>query len=262
MSTHSASPAPAPARTETRADWLRLTLGVAAVFGVFHASATALGSDRGQRGVLVGSLVVAATAAAEWLLHGRDGSAAPRLLGLGRPRLTGMATAAAAALLLLLAGLLFLRARAISVSLYPGWISLLPGLFAQGGIAEEVLFRAYLFGHVRAGRTFWGAAALSMLPFVGVHLVLFFSMPWPVALAAVLLASVISFPLAHLFELGAGSIWAPALLHFVIQATPKVLVVSHGGESFALAWILASAVVPLLVFAVRIPERPGRVPGN
>jgi len=80
-------------------------------------------------------------------------------------------------------------------------------------------------------------------------------MAWPIALASVLLAVVIRFPLAYLFELVGGTIWAPALLHFVIQATVKVLVFSHGAESFALAWIAASAVTPLLVFAVRSPMR-------
>jgi hypothetical protein len=78
-----------------------------------------------------------------------------------------------------------------------------------------------------------------MLPFVAVHLVLFFSMPWPIALASVLLAIVISFPLAYLFELGGDTIWAPALLHFVIQATVKVVVFSEGAESFAIVWIAA-----------------------
>ena len=62
--------------------------------------------------------------------------------------------------------LLFVRARGMTPAFYPGWISLLPGLFAQAGIAEEVLFRGYLFGHMRVGRTFWRAAAVSMLPFV------------------------------------------------------------------------------------------------
>jgi membrane protease YdiL (CAAX protease family) len=80
--------------------------------------------------------------------------------------------------------LLFVRARGLAPAFYPGWISLLPGLFAQAGIAEEVLFRGYLFGHIRVGRTFWRAAAVSMLPFVTVHLVLFFSMPWSIALAS------------------------------------------------------------------------------
>jgi hypothetical protein len=60
---------------------------------------------------------------------------------------------------------------------------------------------------------------VSMLPFVSVHLVLFLSMPWLIALASVLLAVIISFPLAYRFELGGETIWAPALLHFVIQAT-------------------------------------------
>ena len=106
-------------------------------------------------------------------------------------------------------------------------------------------------GHIRVGRTFWRAAALSMLPFVSAHLVLFVSMPWPIAMASVLLAVGISFPLAYAFELGGDTIWAPALLHFVIQATVKVLVFSQGAESFALAWMAASALVPLLVFTVK-----------
>ena len=68
-----------------------------------------------------------------------------------------------------------------------------------------------------------------------------------------LLAIVISVPFAYLFEMGGGTIWAPAFLHFVIQGTVKVLVFPHGAESFALAWIAASAVVPLLIFTVRAP---------
>jgi membrane protease YdiL (CAAX protease family) len=242
---------PASSRIEGPADWFRLVLGLFLVFGLFHGSATMLGSDRGQRGILIASLVVAATAAAEWFLPRRQRGAAIRSLGLGLPRAKGLVVASGAAFLLWLAALLFVRTRAMAPTFYPGWMSLLPGLFAQAGIAEEVLFRGYLFGHVRVGRTFWRAAAASMMPFVGVHLVLFFSMPWPIALASVLLAVVISFPLAYLFELGGNTIWAPALLHFVIQATPKILAFSDGVESFALAWIAASAVIPLLVFTVK-----------
>ena len=93
----------------------------------------------------------------------------------------------------------------------PRWTALVPGLFAQAGIAEEVLFRGYLFRHVRAGRTFWRAVGLATLPFVAVHLILFATMPWPIALAAVLLSALIGAPFAYLFELGGGTIWAPAL---------------------------------------------------
>jgi len=242
---------PVAARIEGRGDWCRLVLGLFLVFGLFHGSATILGSDRGQRGILIGTLVVAATATADWLLLRRQRGASVRRLGLGRPRAKGMIAAGGAAFLLLMVALLFVRARGLAPAFYPGWISLLPGLFAQAGIAEEVLFRGYLFGHIRVGRTFWRAAAVSMLPFVTVHLVLFFSMPWSIALASVLLAIVISFPLAYLFELGGNTIWAPAFLHFVIQATVKVVVFSQGAESFAIVWMAASATVPLLIFTVR-----------
>ena len=242
------------ATVERRGDRLRLVLGLFLVFAFFHASATLLGSDRGQRGILIGTMVVAATAAAEFFLPGRQRGAV-RHLGLGRPRATGIVVAAGLAFLMLTVAIFVVRARGLTGAFYPGWIGLLPGLFAQAGIAEEVLFRSYLFGHLRVGRTFWRAAAVSMVPFVSVHLVLFVSMPWPIALASVLLAVVISFPLAYLFELSGSTIWAPAILHFVIQATVKVLVFSHGAESFALAWMAASAIVPLLVFTVKVPTR-------
>jgi len=225
-------------------------VGLFIVFCLFHGSATFLGSDRGQQGILIGTLVVAATAATNRLVRQPQRGAAVRRLGLGPPRVKGLVVAGGIAVLLLVVALLFVRVRELSPAVYPGWISLLPGLFAQGGVAEEVLFRGYLFGHIRVGRTFWRAAALSMLPFVGVHLVLFISMPWPIALASVLLAVVISFPLAYLFELGGDTIWPSAILHFVIQATVKVVVFSHGAESFALAWMAASASVPLLILAV------------
>ena len=95
-----------------------------------------------------------------------------------------------------------------------------------------------------------------MVPFVAVHLFLFLTMPWPIALAAVLLSVVLSFPFAYLFELGGSTIWAPALLHFVIQGTVKVVVFSDdGGVSFPLVWMVASAIASLLICLVK-PPRP------
>jgi membrane protease YdiL (CAAX protease family) len=240
---------------EGRTEWLRVMPGLFLVFGLFHGLATILGSDRGQHGIFVCLLIVAATAVIERFLHRRE-EPIIRRLGLGAPRTIGMVVASAVAVILWIAAFLFVRTRGMTFSLYPSWLLLLPGLFAQAGIAEEVLFRGYLFGHLRKGRTFWHAASVSMLPFVAVHLILFLSMPWPIALASVLLAVVISFPLARLFELGGNTIWAPALLHFVIQATPKILVFPQGAESFALAWMVASATTPLLVVMAR--NRPFR----
>ena len=233
----------------TKGDWARLVSGLAIVFVLFHGWATALGSDRGQNGVLVCALVIAATIAADQVLLRRPRAGLRHRLGLGAPRAEALIVALAAALPLILVAVFFpmLQPRESEVGLFPGWAWLLPGLFAQAGIAEEVLFRAYLFGQVRVGRSFWRAAVVSMIPFVAVHLLMFATMPWPVALAGLVLSAVISLPQAYMFELGGNTIWAPAFLHFVIQAVPKLLVFSQDGQVFAVMWMIASALVSLVV---------------
>ncbi len=235
----------------TASEWRRLLAGLAAVFALFHWSALAFGSDRGQAGVAVGLLVVAATLAVERIFFGQRLAQAARTVGLGTPTLRGLATSATLCAALLLVVPAFATAAGESPAFLAAWLWLLPGLFAQGGMAEEVLFRGYLFGRLRRGRTFWHAAWLSMLPFVAVHLLLFFTMPWPIALAALLLAVVLSIPLAHLFELCGNTIWGPALLHFAVQGTVKVIVFPDAAAtSFALAWMISSALLPLAVLLV------------
>ena len=236
--------------------WLRLLLGLSVIFGLFQWSAGALASNRGEAGLIVGLLVVGATIAAERLLFGQRVLVAVGTLGLGLPSATGLLVVAGIGVVLVSIVNVFALATGASLGPFPGWIFLISGLFAQAGVAEEVLFRGYLFGHLRRGRSFWRAATLSMLPFVGVHVFLFFTMPWPVALAAVLLAVSLSFPLAHLFEVGGATIWAPAVLHFVIQGTVKVVVVSGDGSwAFPLVWMAASALVPWLSLLVARPQR-------
>jgi hypothetical protein len=86
-------------------------------------------------------------------------------------------------------------------------------------------------------------------------------MSWPVAVAATALAFVTSFPLAHLFELGSRTVWAPAIVHFTMQAGVKVVEMSGSPTGYAMTWMAACAVVPWLAFAIRIPamRRPGVV---
>ena len=232
----------------------RLLLGLLGIFVLFQWSASALGSDRGQAGLVVAALVVAATLAVERMWFAATLRTAALAIGLGRPNARGLVVAAAISLLLFLVVILFVRVTGAAASVERGALPMIPGLFAQGGVAEETLFRGYLFGHLRRGRSFWHAAWLSMLPFIAVHVLLFFTMPFFVALAALLLSVVLSFPLAHLFELGGDTIWAPALLHFVVQGTVKILIVSgDAAATFPFVWMLASAVVPMLAFAVRRP---------
>ena len=88
--------------------WSRLVGGLIVVYLPFQWLASALGSDRGQAGLPVAIVVIATTMAVVPVFAWASG-----------------------------------------VTAVPDSRTsfLLPGLFAQAGIAEELLFRAYLFGH-------------------------------------------------------------------------------------------------------------------
>jgi membrane protease YdiL (CAAX protease family) len=223
--------------------------GFLSTFILFHLLAEALGSHRGEAGLVVAVAVLAALCALEAGKFGRAPAEALRDLGLGRPHVEAMALAMAVSVALAAVLPIYVALRGGTLQPYPGWQWLLPGLFAQGGIAEEALFRGYLFRHVRRGRSFWRAALLSCIPFAAAHLLMFATQPWPVALAAIILSLAISFPLAHVFELGGNSIWPPALLHFTVQGALKVVTV-EGDTLLPLIWIAASAAIPYAVFLV------------
>ncbi|MGE3466502.1 MAG: lysostaphin resistance A-like protein [Pyrinomonadaceae bacterium] len=231
--------------------WLKLLSGVAIIFAIFQLLGETLKSDRGQAGVVIALIIVGATLTAEILFfRGSIGSAALRL-GLGFPDHRGMLIALVIAGALLAVFPLFAWVSGNELGLYGNWLWLLPGLFAQAGIAEEVLFRGFLFGHIRQGRTFWRASMLAAIPFAVAHLFMFFILPWPIAASGIILSVAVTFPLACLFELGGRTIWPPAILHFVIQGAIKVISVSgEGTNSFPLIWISACLIGPFFVFIV------------
>jgi len=242
-------------------DWLRLVSGLVAAFTLFQWSAVALGSDRGQAGIVVGALVTGATLAVERVWFAATLPGAARSVGLGAPRQSALLASTVVSGLLVLTVPLYALTTGWRWTMEVDWWKRLPGLAAQAGVAEEVLFRGYLFGHLRRGRSFWRAASISMLPFVAVHLLMFFTMPWPVAGASLLLAVFISFPMAHLYEVGHATIWGPALLHFVVQGTVKSIHLDgESAAAFPLVWMAACAVVPLLTLFVPRPAALNRPP--
>jgi membrane protease YdiL (CAAX protease family) len=242
--------APGPSRLP----WPALGVSVVVGFLILHGSATALGSFRGEAGLPVALLVVGACLISQRLLSGQALGATVRTLGLGVPSLRSLGIALGVSLLLLGTIPVVAALTQSRVALYPGWPLLIPGLFAQAGVAEETLFRGHLFGTLRRQYPFWRAALLSAVPFVAAHLLLFATMPWPVALASTGLALVTSFPLARLFELGGRTIWAPALAHFTMQGAVKVIELPAAGMSYPMAWLAACAVLPWVVFAFRVPR--------
>jgi membrane protease YdiL (CAAX protease family) len=238
-------PSPPPATAADRPTEPRLLLGLAIVFGLFQYLGTALGSDRGQAGVLIAAVIVGALLSFEWLLFGRSLRHGASALGLGRPQPRGLVAAAVVCVALLLVAPLAAWWAGTTAGGVPQAERQLLGLFMQAGVAEEVLFRGYLFNHLRRGRSFWAAAWLSMVPFAVVHLWLFATMPAAVAAAALLLSCVVALPLAHLFEVGGGTIWPPALVHFVVQAGAKLIAFeSATALPWPIVWMAASAVVP------------------
>jgi membrane protease YdiL (CAAX protease family) len=221
---------------------------------ILDRSAAGLGSYRGEFGVVVCLVVLMAALAVEVPISRNSVGQALLQLGLKPPAAKGMTWS-----MLLCAGMLlfypsYAFATGTTLRLRPDWLLLLPGLFAQGGIAEETVFRGFLFRHVRNGRSFWRAALLSSVPFIAVHLLLFFSMDWPIALAALLVALSISYPLARLFERSGNSIWPCALVHFVVQGSIKLVDVPDDQlRPMAIAWMVISASAPWLSFLVLRP---------
>ena len=140
----------------------------------------------------------------------------------------------------------------MSIRLRSDALMLALGMFAQGGIAEEVVFRGFLFRRLRITRTFWRAACLAAVPFVIVHAVMFVTLEFYVALSSLLLALCISFPFAWLFERAGNSIWPPAIVHAIIQGTIKVVdAPADQFASLALFWMAVGATVPWVFFLLR-----------
>jgi membrane protease YdiL (CAAX protease family) len=232
-------------------------LGFVLLWLLLDRLAATLGSTRGEAGLLVLALVFAAAVACECVLSQQKPGAAASALGLRWPK-----RAALVWTLVLAAGLLayfpvFAMATGARLELLPGAALLAIGMIAQGGLAEEVVFRGFVFRRFRVGRTFWRAALLASIPFIAVHTLLFREFEFAIALTSLLLAVSMSFPLAWLFERSGGSVLAPAILHGVVQAGIKVV---DAGEHFpllALGWIGLCAIAPWSLFLL-LPSAPNR----
>jgi membrane protease YdiL (CAAX protease family) len=234
---------------------LKAALATVLIFVVFDRSAAWLGSTRGEAGVAVCAIVLALVFGAERWLGAVPLRSPPRALGLGPPQALALALAAAlcGALLLFFPLFAMLTERPLAVRADAAVLAL--GIFAQGGIAEEALFRGFLYRRLRVARKFWPAAALAALPFIAAHLLIFATLDFAIALAAVLVSVSLTFPLARLFDLAGGSIWPGAIVHAVVQGAIKLVELASGdGVALAIAWMIVSAAAPWIVFALPLDD--------
>jgi membrane protease YdiL (CAAX protease family) len=219
-------------------------------------TAAALGSLRGEAGVAVCLAVLAAAIALELALSPRTLWRAVSDLGLQAPGLRALIWSTVLGLGLLCFFPLFALATGARLTVRADAALLALGMFAQGGIAEEVVFRGFLFRRLRLGRSFWQAARIAALPFVAVHALLFLTLDFPIAMASLLLALSLSFPLAWLFERSGGSILPPAIVHGVLQSAIKLVEAGDQFLTMAIAWMIVGVLAPWALFLLRPDSTP------
>jgi membrane protease YdiL (CAAX protease family) len=138
------------------------------------------------------------------------------------------------------------------VVLQPNWLELLIGVILVNGITEEAIHRGFVFGNLRREHTFAAAVTISAAVFAVQHLYLIASVGWAAGLSSVLLAALISFPLAFLFEKGGNSIGAPAIIHTSTNAPVILLALPQDVLNTVLIPHMGVLVISLyLVFAFR-----------
>ncbi len=136
----------------------------------------------------------------------------------------------------------------VKIYLAENWLLNLFGLFLTASLAEEMLFRGYLFGSLRREMNFRKAAFISAVWFTLAHLVMFSYMAWEVAFMSTLLAITTSIPLAFLYEKGNYTLWSPAIVHTVIRTIGLVVTSDEiYFMNFSLMWIAVILVLPYIV---------------
>jgi|APTNR8051073442_1049403.scaffolds.fasta_scaffold02267_6 membrane protease YdiL (CAAX protease family) len=135
-----------------------------------------------------------------------------------------------------------------NIILHEDWFLNLAGLCLTGGLAEEMLFRGFLFRRLRENMPFKKAALTAMVLFATAHLVLFTYFDWQIALFSTLLSVFIAVPLAYLFEKGNNTVWSPAIVHTTVRTIGMAVTTSEQNFlKLTLIWMVGSMVIPYVV---------------
>jgi membrane protease YdiL (CAAX protease family) len=260
----------------------RIVVGSAVMYLVLQGGLTllTLRIDQTLAVIVVAAAMMVVAFVIERLSFGRDIPHAFRALGLSRPRGRAMIVSLAITAAMAAFFPIYSLATGVPMELRPDWLWVLVGAIALNGIAEETLFRGFVFGHLRqAGQSFWRAGFTSLLIFALVHLYLFVTNPPLVATLALVVATVAAFPLAFLYERAGNTIWAGAVLHVGAHFFRLFEIPEAQYMTVAVTWLVVQIGVPFLLFAfgnnllkARAPSAgqavqvagalPGREPGR
>ena len=240
-------PAPAPPAVDSAGSWVRFLAGFTVLCGVLLGTSAVDATGRWGLAILAAVLITAV--AVEMLQHKVSAAVALRRVGLGRPDGRALIVAAAVSGVVLLVFPLTSAVSGDAVQLRPDWLWLLLGIFAFHGLAEELVWRGFTFRRLREGRSFWSATWWTMPLIALSHLPIVLTLGPAIGIGAMAVAAVTSIPLAHLYETGRGTIWAPAMVHTAIDSFKLVVIPAAALSTFSLLIILVSLTVPLLALA-------------
>ena len=237
-----------------RKDMGRILAGAALMYLVLQGGLTLLipRLDLTWASLIVAAAMFALAFAIERVAFKRNPLMALAALGFGRPNPGALLAAGIIAAVMVAFFPLYSVATGTQFSLKSDWLWVLAGAIALNGLAEETLFRGFVFGHLRqAGHSFKRAGFVSLLIFGAVHLYLFTSNPPVVAILATLLAISAAFPFAFLYERARRTIWAGVILHVAAHAFRLVDIPETQTLTVASVWILLQFGAVFLVFAFR-----------
>ncbi len=244
----SQSPGAEPVDAVAGRSWVRFLLGFVILWGVL-AGLSELDAT-GRWGLVILAAVAASAIVVECVLFHTPVRTAVHFLGLGRPSRRSLALAAAVSGVMLL---IYPVAEALTgeqFALVRDWPWILVGLFAFHGLAEEIVWRGFVFRRLSEGRSFRAAVYWTMPFIAAAHLPMLFNNGAVVAVGALLVAAVTSVPFSYLYVTGRGTIWAPALVHTAIDSFKLVIIPAAAAQSFSLLLIAFSLVVPLLALFI------------
>ena len=233
----------------------RILVGYFLAYAAFEGTAQLTASlDLTWKQILIAMAGFSVAVAVQMLLFRQPLPQALTWLGLGRPSAWSLLAALGVSGVILAAYPIISWLTGARFVLPTGWPLLALGIFLMNGIAEETIYRGYLFQHLREGRTFRRAVLLGIVFHAAAHLPIMASVGVVVGASAVLVAVATFFPYAYLFERGRNTIWAPALVHFTSDTIKLVLfggaLADPATQTATLLWLLVIAVVPYLLFAI------------
>ncbi|HRE12270.1 MAG TPA: type II CAAX endopeptidase family protein [Ignavibacteria bacterium] len=231
-----------------------IIIGYILLYGTFELTAKLTGDTVNPlNALLISVCVFIAAVIVEVVFFKSRFSELVKILGLGKPGSKALIASLVITLLLFLCYPLITLITGFNFNIPENWIWLAIGVFVLHGIAEEVLYRGFLFRRLRESRSFWKAAWLAVIFFTVAHIPIIINQGLLVGGMAVLLAVISSFPFSYLYEKGNNSIWAPAIVHAAIDTIIPILAAGPMDERATMAvtlWMAASMAIPYLSFVI------------